>query len=278
MSINEEKTRIVRLTEGFDFLGWTFRRYRGGKLLIKPSKKAVKRHRERLAELMRRLRGSNAMAVIAALNPVIRGWTAYHRCMVSSKTFNALGGYMWTLTWKWARYSHDNKPPRWVAARYYGKYSKSRDDQWVFGDKDTGAYLVKHSWTDIRRHIMVKGTASPDDPGLAGYWKYRRDKYAMPLDASTQALLAKQDRNCPLCGDPLIDISHLPGSPEQWQDWWMSVTRCDIPLAPGEPGQPADGARNKEAATALVHASCNRTRKKHERRSTAALSLQPALS
>jgi hypothetical protein len=48
------------------------RRYRA-KLLIKPSKAAVRRLRERLAAEMRTLRGGNAMAVIARLNPVIRG-------------------------------------------------------------------------------------------------------------------------------------------------------------------------------------------------------------
>jgi RNA-directed DNA polymerase len=278
MSINEDKTRIVHLTQGFDFLGWTIRRYRGGKLLIKPSKAAIGKHRKQLAETMRRMRGSNATAVIAALSPVIRGWTAYHRCMVSSKAFSSLADYTWKLTWKWARRSHQNKSPRWVAARYYGMHCPSRSDRWVFGDKDTGAYLIKHPWTAIRRHIMVKGAASPDDPGLAGYWRYRRDKHAAPLDAHTCALLARQGRNCPLCGDPLIDTSRLPGSAEQWQDWWMSVTRRDIQPAPSEPGPPQrDGTRNARTSTALIHASCNRALKARQRRSMA-LQLQPALS
>jgi len=98
MSINEDKTRIVHLAEGFDFLGWNIRRYANSKLLIRPSKKAVRKHREHLAGKMRALRGSNAIAVIAALSPVIRGWTAYHRCMVSSSTFSSLDDYMWKLT------------------------------------------------------------------------------------------------------------------------------------------------------------------------------------
>jgi hypothetical protein len=70
---NEDKTKIVRLTEGFDFLGVNIRRYRNGKLLIKPSSAAVRQLRRRLAAEMRALRGSNAAAVTAALNPVIRG-------------------------------------------------------------------------------------------------------------------------------------------------------------------------------------------------------------
>ena len=65
---NEDKTRIVHVgRSGFDFLGFNVRRYHG-KLLIKPSKAAIRRIRERLRTEIRSLRGSNARAVISALN------------------------------------------------------------------------------------------------------------------------------------------------------------------------------------------------------------------
>ena len=73
LAFNEDKTRIAHLDEGFDFLGFNVRRYPNRKLLIKPSKAALRRVRERLAAEMRTLRGGNAMAVIAVLTPVIRG-------------------------------------------------------------------------------------------------------------------------------------------------------------------------------------------------------------
>src|SRR6266545_8367516 len=68
---------------------------------------------------------------------------------------------------KWAVFTHSKKPKRWVIARHYGMFNKSRRDQWVFGDRDSGAYLHKFAWTKIIRHQMVPGTASPDDPALA---------------------------------------------------------------------------------------------------------------
>ena len=58
LAFNEDKTRVVSLDEGFDFLGFNVRRYRG-KLLIKPSKAAVRRIRARLHTELRSLRGSN---------------------------------------------------------------------------------------------------------------------------------------------------------------------------------------------------------------------------
>lgn len=63
---------------GGTFLGFNVRRYRGGKLLIKPSTAAVKRIRRRLVAEVRSLLGSNADAVIRRLNPIIRGWAAYY--------------------------------------------------------------------------------------------------------------------------------------------------------------------------------------------------------
>ena len=49
LAFNKDKTRIVRLEDGFDFLGFSIRRYRIGKLLTKPSKAAVQRIGSRLA-------------------------------------------------------------------------------------------------------------------------------------------------------------------------------------------------------------------------------------
>src|SRR3954469_24974496 len=84
----EDKTRMVHLSEGFDFLGFHVRHYRStGKLLIKPSKAAVKRFRARLRTEVRNLHGANALAVISRLNPILRGWAAYYRTVVSKQVF-----------------------------------------------------------------------------------------------------------------------------------------------------------------------------------------------
>jgi RNA-directed DNA polymerase len=273
LAFNEDKTKIVHLSEGFDFLGFNVRRYPNRKLLIKPSTAAVGRLRERLAAEMRTLRGGNAMAVIAALNPVIRGWAAYYRGVVSSKVFGSLDSYVWKLLFKWARWRHRNKSGRWVVGRYFGTFNKFRNDRWVFGDRDSGAYLVKFSWTAIRRHVPVKGAASPDDPALAGYWAERRKRVKPPLDSYTLRLLARQDGLCPLCGDHLLSAGQPPSSPEQWEQWWLHVTRRAIAASylvhHGRPGPAANDQ------TRLVHASCQHELQARQRRNPA-IQLQPA--
>jgi hypothetical protein len=227
LAFNEDKTRVVDLDEGYDFLGFTVRRYHG-LLLIKPSKTAVRRIRKRLRTEVRALRGSNAAAVIARLNPIIRGWAAYYRTVVSSEIFNALDHYLWKLVYKWARHSHPNKPTSWVVARYFGMFNKSRRDRWVFGDRDSGAYLQKFTWTRIVRHQMVPGTASPDDAALADYWhtRRRRPRTQPPVDRTTQQLFDSQQGRCAYCGQLLLHADRPPQTPREWEQWYGGLRKA----------------------------------------------------
>jgi RNA-directed DNA polymerase len=245
---NEDKTRVVTLDEGFDFLGFNVRRYHG-KPLIKPSKAAVRRIRERLRSELWSLRGSNAQAVIKRLNPIIRGWAAYYRTQVSSDTFKTLDGYLWKLTYKWAIISHANKPTRWVIARYFGTFNKSRRDRWVFGDRDSGAYMHKFAWTKIVRHQIVKGGASPDDPALAEYWAWRRRKAPLPIDNTSLRLLAAQNGRCPICGGSLVALDDRPQTPHAWEQWLASARKTTTIVA--RASSTSDTAKPR-----LTHANC----------------------
>jgi RNA-directed DNA polymerase len=221
---NEDKTRIVHLADdGVDFLGFNVRRYRG-KLLIKPSKAAVKRIRARLTSEMKALRGHNAQRVLIRLNPIIRGWSAYYRHVVSARVFNELDYHVWKLTYKWANFSHPHKGKRWITSRYFGAFNSTRRDRWVFGDRDSGAYLLKFAWTKITRHTLVKGWASPDDPTLTGYWAARRRRGRPPLDRARLRQLQRQHGRCPLCGELLLNTDHEPGHPDEWEQW-ITATR-----------------------------------------------------
>jgi len=270
LAFNEAKTRIVPLSEGFEFLGINLRRYPNGKLLIKPSATAIKRFRKRLAREFRALRGANVAAVLAKIVPITRGWAAYYRTVVSSRVFHALDDYLWKLTYKWACWSHSNKPKGWIAGRYFRKFSKFRNDRWVFGDKDTGAYLPRLAWTDIVRHTLVKGGASPDDPALAGYWAQRRQKVTPPLNPHTVRLLSRQDGRCSLCGESLLTPGQPPQSPQGWEHWFLQVTRKAIEADYLVHRDTSGAARSKR--THLVHATCHRS--KHSSRRAGNIVLQ----
>jgi RNA-directed DNA polymerase len=178
--------------------------------------------------------------------------------VVSARVFAALTDYLWKLTYKWACWSHPNKPKRWITGRYFGKFSKFRNDRWVFGDRDTGAYLPKPAWTDIVRHTLVKSGASPDDPALAGYWAQRRQKVKPPLDPYTMRLLSRQDGRCSLCGENLLTRDQPPQSPEGWERWFLQVTRQAIKADYLVHHDTPSAARSNR--THLVHDTCHRSR------------------
>jgi RNA-directed DNA polymerase len=249
LAFNEQKTRVVTLSEGFGFLGFNVRRY-GQKPLIRPSKAAIRRIRERLREELRGLRGSNAHAVIKRLNPIIRGWAAYYRTQVSSKTFDMLDNYLWRLTYKWAKTSHANKPTSWVIARYFGKFNRSRNDRWVFGDRQSGAYLHRFAWTGIVRHQIVRYRASPDDPALDDYWAWRRRKAPLPVNNTYQWLNRAQAGRCHTCNATLHDATQRPQTPKDWESWLLdnrvAITTITIPV-PGTTGV---------AQPRLIHTGC----------------------
>jgi RNA-directed DNA polymerase len=252
---NEGKTRIVTLAAGFDFLGFNVRRYHG-KLRIKPSKAAVRGVRQRLAAEMKALQGGNVNAVLYQLNPIIRGWAAYYRTVVSSRTFASLDHYAWKLTYRWARRRHPNKSRHWIVDRYFGAFNASRRDRWVFGDRDSGAYLVKFAWTKIVRHQVVKGGASPDDPALAGYWAARRQRRKPPLDPTGLRLLQVQHGRCPLCRGLLLHADHEPQSPREWEQWLKVIHKAigkhAIALDTGR------GTPDEPVAYRLIHTRCRR--------------------
>lgn len=193
-----------------------------------PSKAAVRRLRLKLRAEMRALRGSNAQAVLHTINPIIRGWSASYRTVVSSRVFNSLDSYMWKLTYKWAKHSHPNKPKNWIVKRYFGRFNPSRQDKWVFGDRHSGAYLRKFCWTKITRHQLVGGTSSPDDPTLADYWATRRRRKPPPLEHATLRLLQAQQGRCPLCRDFLLHADQEPQSPQEWEQWSRVTGRAMV--------------------------------------------------
>lgn len=189
LELSEEKTRITHLDEGFDFLGWEFRRYsttkrKEGKIvLIKPSKKNIQDFKNCLKEVFKELRGKNQEAVITKLSPILRGWANYHRSVVSKEVFSKLDDYIFHKLKRWSKRLHGKKKSwEWLSNQYWGKYCLGREDKWVYGKLTKYSsgfetyYLEKLAWTPIIRHNHVYHNNSPDDPKLTNYWEKRRKK------------------------------------------------------------------------------------------------------
>ncbi|MGI5291998.1 group II intron maturase-specific domain-containing protein [Nonomuraea polychroma] len=152
-----------------DFLGFEIRRF-WGKLLTKPSKDALRRIRKRLSQEVTALRGANADAMIAKLNPIIKGWAAYYRIGVSKRAFGALDAHLWRLVYKSPR-----SPTR--TSRSGGSSpgtSACSTPPGVTSGRSGARRLASTCASSPGRRLSGTGWsqdgASPDDPALIDYW------------------------------------------------------------------------------------------------------------
>ena len=87
LELSSEKTRIIHVSKGFEFLGQHIRRYGNGKVLTKPAKQSISSLLDQVRSVVRRNRQATAGHLIVQLNPILRGWANYHRHAASKRTF-----------------------------------------------------------------------------------------------------------------------------------------------------------------------------------------------
>lgn len=194
LALSAAKTRIVHVSQGFNFLGFLIRRF-GRKLLSRPQKEKVLVYLHRIKTFLNSHKQYPAAAVIRHLNPLIRGWANYYRHCAANKTYSYVGHRQWQMLWSWAKRRHPNKGKWWIKQRYF-----RADGYWTFYSKDVE--LVRITATPIRRFVKVSGRNSPFDPKLRTYWQARTKRWVSEQTASQQklALLKTQQGKCCMCG------------------------------------------------------------------------------
>jgi group II intron reverse transcriptase/maturase len=97
LELSDEKTHVTHISDGYDFLGFNFRRFRNQVVLVQPSKVALKKFRrtfrKRLIDGIHKHGFSTVM--IRYVNSLIRGWGHYYKWVSSKRAFNALDHFMW---------------------------------------------------------------------------------------------------------------------------------------------------------------------------------------
>jgi len=95
LTINREKTRITKLTEGFDFIGFQFVKRRSPKsgkwsIYIFPSKVAQRNIRRRIKYFTKRRAPMTPAEFVEQVNQTVRGWVNYFRHTNASQAFRGL--------------------------------------------------------------------------------------------------------------------------------------------------------------------------------------------
>jgi RNA-directed DNA polymerase len=110
-----DKTRVVHIDEGFDFLSIHIRRLRKrgtAKYYVytTPSQKAVQAVKDKVkAKTHRSTRHISPDEMLTGLNRLLAGWARYHRYGVSKATFNAIDSYTWSRLMRWLRNKYAGK-------------------------------------------------------------------------------------------------------------------------------------------------------------------------
>lgn len=207
LELSVEKTRITSIEEGFDFLGWNFRKYQGT-LLIKPSKASIKALLRKVREIVKSNKTARQVSLILLLNPVLRGWANYHRVAVAKKAFNSVDYQVWKLLWYWAKRRHPKKRWTWIKHRYYHRIGGR---QGVFASETRRLILLGQ--TPIVRHVKIRGDANPFDLTQRAYFAARRRRamgQALSIRKAVHHHWMKQAGQCPICLQSFA-------SDEEWQ-------------------------------------------------------------
>ncbi len=230
LTLKPSKTRIAHTLDalskedppGFDFLGFRVRQFRVGrhhskrsgghplgfKTFIMPSPQAIKRHQAALHTIVMKGRALPQLALIGQLNTLSVGWSQYYHGVVSKAVFSACDHALFSLLLRWARWRHPKKNASWRVSHYWHTVG---NDHWCFSTPD-GPRLIAHASTRIRRHVKVKGAASPYDGNLV-YWATRLQHHPLTSTARGKLLAAQQGR-CAFCGlyfrdGDLIELDHI---------------------------------------------------------------------
>ena len=216
LELSMEKTRIVHIDDGFDFLGWTFRKFKG-KLLIKPSRKNVKAFYGKVKKIIAESLALPRKTLLQRLNPALTGWARYHQGVVAKATFSRIDHLIYWRLMRWGRRRHPRKTGNWI----YNHYWLSAGNRRQFGGRDVDrrgdpvrVFLYQMADTKIVRHTKVKGDYNPFDPAWEVYGeRLRVDRMSKNIwDSERLKLWLTQGGRCAHCQQE-IDVAE-----EGWHD------------------------------------------------------------
>ncbi|WP_330114756.1 group II intron reverse transcriptase/maturase [Pseudomonas sp. JS3066] len=249
VELSREKTHITHILDGFDFLGWNFRKYvpkspkRKTKLLIKPSRKNASAFYRKVSEIVRDSGALTQDALIGQLNPVLKGWAQYHSQVVAKRTFSKLDHMIHWRIWRWAKRRHPNKSAKWIKKKYF-HYIGGR--KWVFahpyksGNGKTGyRQLFLLASTEIRRGKRLPLAYQPYDAEQELKWedlRVKRMQHKLQYRGQILRLFQRQRGVCALCG-------HAVSKETGWHDHHV-IRRVD-------------GGSDKPNNRVLLHPNCH---------------------
>jgi len=241
LKIRPDKTRLVDVYKGFEFLGFRFfkRKFDYRKVWVKkkhvgkyiivvhPSRKKVKELNLKIRTMFRV--NQNASLLINQLNPLLRGWSNYFGITHTSANFvrKMESSIIYRLL-RWTRRVHPKRSVEWRVRRYFeAKTLKVRgrlvSRKWVFVapplvKKENTTKLVLFPLSTVKAPGWKRLTTKANPYSFEWYdYFLKRGKTQIPRSMSEkkQTLFVKQRGVCLVCGEIMtstekLEIHHSP--------------------------------------------------------------------
>ena len=166
LRLSEEKTMIVDIDEGFDFLGFRIQRQtkRGSNkryVYTWPAKKALASIKAKVKTISKQGTNQPLSAVLRQLNGVLRGWTTYFRHGVSKTTFAYVHQFTWLRVVGWLRRKHRRANWKWLRRRYLAnRWWPEHDGMALFDCRAVPVTRYRYRGTRIPTPWSVTSTAA----------------------------------------------------------------------------------------------------------------------
>ena len=158
LSLSPEKTTVVHIDEGFDFLGFRIQRHpkRGTAkryVYTFPSQKSLDSVKRKVKAVTTQGTNQPLSKLLDQLNMVLRGWTSYFRYAVAHRTFRYLAHYTWWRVVRWIRRKHRKTNWKNLKRRYYAT------DRWW--PHDDGVTLLNPATVAVTRYRYRGAVPAP---------------------------------------------------------------------------------------------------------------------
>jgi RNA-directed DNA polymerase len=228
LSLNEEKTKITHVQDGFDFLGYHI--FRGDQakdrrkvgVFVQPAKKNLKRVCLKIKQMTNsKTLKDDYLNKLKALNAVVRGWANYYRAVNPFSTFEKLDQYVWRRLTKWLikKYRLSSKQV-WHKFKHKRKGVKGdihefaaldENNHWVWRLRAT-QIKIRRYWPSFKRNWpnpYLEKVSKPhfELPTLPKMWNGTTQ--APEYDANRREVLRRAGGQCERCGQKLpLTVHH----------------------------------------------------------------------
>ena len=234
LSVNDDKTRISNIEQGFDFLGFTFREYpdksrlkgrKKGIFLVKPSKKNVLNIVRKISNTVKNYPNAEAGTIIKHLNPILRGWAEHYRTVSSRSSFRKVSEHTFRSLLRWVYRKHGRSKRRETLSKYFKTVkTKNSVNKWVFSgvdERNQPITLFQIGNTNFKKHnnnmISLNKHKNPFLLQDADYFRKRSKSqilHSVMLDNRKKKVMFNQQGLCGWCQqqmqhDSSIQLHHI---------------------------------------------------------------------